>query len=45
VDLAGGLLINIPVGVVMLALAAVTLPRDERDREARFDWSGAFTSF
>ena len=35
--------INIPVGVVMLALAAVTLPRDERDREARFDWPGAFT--
>ena len=37
--------INIPVGVVMLALAAVTLPRDERDREARFDWPGTSPSF
>jgi EmrB/QacA subfamily drug resistance transporter len=35
--------INIPVGLVMLAMAAVSLPRDERDREARVDWPGAFT--
>src|SRR5262245_49113581 len=35
--------INIPVGLVMLAMAAVSLPRDRRDREAHIDWPGAFT--
>ena len=52
--LAGGLLtqgvswrpvfwLNLPVGVAMLALAALTLPPDEPEAGARMDWRGAFT--
>jgi EmrB/QacA subfamily drug resistance transporter len=35
--------INLPVGIVMLALAHRSLPRDEPDREARLDWGGILT--
>jgi EmrB/QacA subfamily drug resistance transporter len=34
--------INLPVGLAMLALAHVSLPRDERE-DARLDWGGALT--
>jgi len=35
--------VNLPLGLSMLALAAVTLPADEPDRGASMDWRGALT--
>ena len=35
--------INLPVGLAMLAIARLSLPRDRPDRGARFDWGGALT--
>jgi EmrB/QacA subfamily drug resistance transporter len=35
--------LNLPVGVAMLALSAVTLPRDKPEGDDRMDWRGAFT--
>jgi MFS family permease len=35
--------VNLPVGLLMLALAHVSLERDQRDAGARLDWPGAFT--
>jgi len=35
--------VNLPLGLSMLALAAVTLPADEPERGARMDWCGALT--
>jgi EmrB/QacA subfamily drug resistance transporter len=35
--------VNIPTGLAMLALAAVTVPADEPERGARMDWRGTLT--
>ena len=35
--------VNLPLGLSMLALAAVTLPADEPERGASMDWRGALT--
>jgi len=35
--------INLPVGLAMLAIAHFTLPSDQPDRGARFDWGGSLT--
>jgi EmrB/QacA subfamily drug resistance transporter len=35
--------VNLPLGLSMLALAAVALPADEPERGARMDWCGALT--
>jgi EmrB/QacA subfamily drug resistance transporter len=35
--------VNLPVGLAMLALAAISLPADRPEPEARMDWRGAFT--
>lgn len=35
--------VNIPTGLAMLALAAVTLPADEPERGGRMDWRGTLT--